>query len=573
MDIHSLLQVRNLANQALVDVFTLLGGERWKSQEGWLVSGTDVKNWHGVTVEVGKLVSLNLISNDLEGEIPSSISNLGTLRELNLSYNYGIVGLLPLEIGNMSSLKVLHLYSAGIHGPIPESLSRLGNLEELWLNGNRLSGSIPAGLGRLPRLRELYLNANELVGSIPSSFRHLTCLEALDVSWNKLSGDFAPCLGFMVRLELLALEGNAKLEEKPPAKQGPGLLKWLAGKRRMFADGAEPGQDLYEETRAAARKDIGLSPIEEVSDAGTPSRAVGVEKLSGKREERQDAGRQGAGERRWSEEQAAPSSSIPPELEEGAQLSNQDTKQQARSLVKDFLDSGTLKPSLQEVLHDVAGPPFSLAELRAFARAQLMEENIDFLVEVERFKVMMTDEDSLQQAATSVCRRFVAPGAPMEVNLSGRVRAETMANMRHFQESKAQQPLPREGPREELASGEDQQQRARLRRNIFSQAQRQIFHLADTDAFPRFTQSVLAKLQGFTDGTLPYTAQGTKVILAYILGRIERQENPPSEPSVRSDALSFRSDPPSFRSGELDLSVKSDELCFSSSNSDLLLPT
>lgn len=38
---------------------------------------------------------------------------------------------------------------------------------------------------------------------------------------------------------------------------------------------------------------------------------------------------------------------------------------------------------LQEVLHDEVGPPFDLAALRGFAAAQLMEENIDFLVEVK----------------------------------------------------------------------------------------------------------------------------------------------------------------------------------------------
>lgn len=34
-------------------------------------------------------------------------------------------------------------------------------------------------------------------------------------------------------------------------------------------------------------------------------------------------------------------------------------------------------------MHDEVGPPFDLASLRDFAAAQLMEENIDFLVEVK----------------------------------------------------------------------------------------------------------------------------------------------------------------------------------------------
>lgn len=60
------VRIRRLANQALVDVFNSLGGIRWSNRSGWLTPGTDVKTWHGLTVDAGKLVSLNLISNDLE---------------------------------------------------------------------------------------------------------------------------------------------------------------------------------------------------------------------------------------------------------------------------------------------------------------------------------------------------------------------------------------------------------------------------------------------------------------------------------------------------------------------------
>ncbi|CAM9940967.1 unnamed protein product [Ectocarpus sp. 6 AP-2014] len=65
-DNKDLRQIRRLANQALVDVFNALGGDRWRNKSGWLTPGTDVKRWHGVTVNAGSLVSLNLMSNDLE---------------------------------------------------------------------------------------------------------------------------------------------------------------------------------------------------------------------------------------------------------------------------------------------------------------------------------------------------------------------------------------------------------------------------------------------------------------------------------------------------------------------------
>lgn len=64
------VRIRRLANQALVDVFNSLGGIRWSNRSGWLTPGTEVKTWHGLTVDAGKLISLNLISNDLEVCIP-----------------------------------------------------------------------------------------------------------------------------------------------------------------------------------------------------------------------------------------------------------------------------------------------------------------------------------------------------------------------------------------------------------------------------------------------------------------------------------------------------------------------
>lgn len=54
----------------------------------------------------------------VQGTIPSTISNLVTLNELNMSYNFGMAGFLPPEIGSMANLTVLHIYSAGIHGEL-----------------------------------------------------------------------------------------------------------------------------------------------------------------------------------------------------------------------------------------------------------------------------------------------------------------------------------------------------------------------------------------------------------------------------------------------------------------------
>ncbi|CAM9699201.1 unnamed protein product, partial [Ectocarpus sp. 8 AP-2014] len=80
---------RRMANQGLQDLYDWLGGDNWKCRDGWLDPGSDVREWHGLTITTsGDLVSINLISNDLEGEMPESLCNLYSLQHLNLSYNF-----------------------------------------------------------------------------------------------------------------------------------------------------------------------------------------------------------------------------------------------------------------------------------------------------------------------------------------------------------------------------------------------------------------------------------------------------------------------------------------------------
>lgn len=56
-----------MANQGLQDLYDWLGGENWKCNDGWLDPGSDVREWYGLTITTaGDLVSINLISNDLE---------------------------------------------------------------------------------------------------------------------------------------------------------------------------------------------------------------------------------------------------------------------------------------------------------------------------------------------------------------------------------------------------------------------------------------------------------------------------------------------------------------------------
>ncbi|XP_066397775.1 receptor-like protein 4 [Miscanthus floridulus] len=92
---------------------------------------------------------LGLDNQGLKGVIPSEISKLQHLQNINLSGN-SIKGNIPISLGTISSVQVLDLSYNELNGSIPESLGELTLLQILNLNGNRLSGRVPASLGGRP---------------------------------------------------------------------------------------------------------------------------------------------------------------------------------------------------------------------------------------------------------------------------------------------------------------------------------------------------------------------------------------------------------------------------------------
>ncbi|KAM1571087.1 hypothetical protein ACFX10_036015 [Malus domestica] len=112
-----------------------------------------------------KLVkSIDLSSNNLQGEIPKEISNLILLGTLNLSMNQ-LTGKIPSKIGNLHLLETLDFSHNHLSGHIPQSLSSLTSLSHLNLSYNNLTGRIPSG-SQLQTLNDLsiYMNNPSLCG-------------------------------------------------------------------------------------------------------------------------------------------------------------------------------------------------------------------------------------------------------------------------------------------------------------------------------------------------------------------------------------------------------------------------
>ncbi|KAI3876713.1 hypothetical protein MKX03_019196 [Papaver bracteatum] len=168
-------------------------------------STTSPCKWYGITCNnEGSLVELNVTGLGLQGTLHSfnfsSFSNivtldlssngifetipLSSLTLLALSDN-NLVGSIPTSLTNLTSLKSIKLFENQLSGIIPRDIGRLHSLESFGLSGNNIIGSIPSSLGNLRNLSFLYLYSNQLTGPLPMGINNLTKLTFLFLNDNK----------------------------------------------------------------------------------------------------------------------------------------------------------------------------------------------------------------------------------------------------------------------------------------------------------------------------------------------------------------------------------------------------
>ena len=169
---------------ALIALYNATDGDNWKDNTNWL-SNKPLKEWSGVRINgQGRVDMLVLHENFLSGAIPPELGNLSHLQALSLYSNRELSGSIPPELGNLSNLEILFLSDNQLSGSIPPELGKLSNLERLFLVGNQLSGSIPPELGKLSNLERLFLMDNQLSGAIPSELGNLSNLVQVFLSGN-----------------------------------------------------------------------------------------------------------------------------------------------------------------------------------------------------------------------------------------------------------------------------------------------------------------------------------------------------------------------------------------------------
>ena len=259
---------------ALTALYDATGGADWKIDDGWL-GDSALDKWQRVTTdENGRVTSLDVSSNRLNGEIPAELGSLSRLELLYISDN-NLSGALPQSLTGISGLKSFHFHNnPGLCAPIDETfqawlrgiaevrgsscvpedsledrevLIKLfdaldgenwtnntnwlterpirewhgvtndasGRVNGVSLDGKELTGELPAEVGSLSNLQRLELGNNKLTGEIPTELGRLSNLQRLELSNNKLTGEIPTELGSLGNLELLLLGSNQLTGEIP----------------------------------------------------------------------------------------------------------------------------------------------------------------------------------------------------------------------------------------------------------------------------------------------------------------------------------------------------------------------
>ncbi|CAN1168516.1 Probable LRR receptor-like serine/threonine-protein kinase At3g47570 [Linum perenne] len=179
-------------------------------------------------------MALSLNINNLSGEIPASIFNLSSLKDLWLGYNYQLGGNLPWSLGiSLPNLDNFDVAFNQFTGSIPPSLSNASNLIVLQLYSNNFTGSMPS-MANSNKLKVFIIGNNSLGSgkandmSFLSSLTNATNLEALDIQINNFGGSFAQHFGNLsTNLKHLSFNDN-KLSENIPSSIQHSLTEFRA---------------------------------------------------------------------------------------------------------------------------------------------------------------------------------------------------------------------------------------------------------------------------------------------------------------------------------------------------------
>ena len=198
----------NRDREVLESFYRQTDGDNWYRRDNWL-SDKPLDQWRGISLNAdGRVTILSLPNNLLSGPLPHEITQIPTLRYIDLSRN-DLSGTIPPDIDRLHRLKSLSLDDNSLTGPVPPSIGALAELTSLYLASNQLSGDIPPQLGDLPKILWIVLSANQLTGRIPPEIGDAKTLRGFRITANQVTGPIPSTIGDMPELEILLLQQNS----------------------------------------------------------------------------------------------------------------------------------------------------------------------------------------------------------------------------------------------------------------------------------------------------------------------------------------------------------------------------
>ncbi|KAL5211143.1 hypothetical protein ABZP36_006766 [Zizania latifolia] len=127
--------------------------------KGWQASGGDPcgQSWQGITCSGSSVTAIKLPSLGLSGNLAYNMNSMGSLVEMDLSFN-------------------------SLTGDLPQGFTSLSSLKKLYLQNNQFTGYINV-LANLP-LDDLNVANNRFTGWIPSQLKKINSLQTDGNSWS-----------------------------------------------------------------------------------------------------------------------------------------------------------------------------------------------------------------------------------------------------------------------------------------------------------------------------------------------------------------------------------------------------
>ncbi|KAE9591481.1 hypothetical protein Lal_00038989 [Lupinus albus] len=161
---------------------------------GWKIGNSDPcgESWKGITCEDSSVVSIELSGLGLNGTLGYLLSDLMSLRKLDLSDNK-IHDTIPYQLP--PNLTSMNLARNKLSGNLPYSFSAMTSLNYLNVSNNVLSMTIGDIFQTLSDLGTMDLSFNNFYGDLPLSFASLSNISSLFLQNNRLSGSLVALVG------------------------------------------------------------------------------------------------------------------------------------------------------------------------------------------------------------------------------------------------------------------------------------------------------------------------------------------------------------------------------------------